>query len=188
MAMALGVAAGYAFPNLPTALNSLSVGTTSIPIAIGLIWMMYPPLARVRYEDLGKIVREEGSKTMLSTSLVLNWLVGPLLIPGGGALRAVDLEDPMHAYQLEKRSDLFRQGTELQVTALGAQLPQAGEHGAQSRTVHKAQLAQVEYQFGVRLQYGCYVALELTAIARIQFIHRHCCNSHAVQLVHRDFH
>jgi ACR3 family arsenite transporter len=79
-AMAVGVAAGYAFPNFSNTLGSLSVGTTSIPIAIGLVWMMYPPLARVRYEDLRKIVRESGSKTMLSTSLVLNWLVGPLLM------------------------------------------------------------------------------------------------------------
>ena len=78
--MAVGVSAGYAFPDLANSLNSLSVGTTSIPIAIGLIWMMYPPLARVRYEDLRKVVRETGSKTMLSTSLVLNWLVGPLLM------------------------------------------------------------------------------------------------------------
>ncbi len=80
LAMAVGVAAGYAFPNFSNALGSLSVGTTSIPIAIGLIWMMYPPLARVRYEDLRKMVRESGSKKMLSTSLVLNWLVGPLLM------------------------------------------------------------------------------------------------------------
>ncbi len=80
MAMAVGVAAGYAFPNLSSTVGSLSIGTTSIPIAIGLIWMMYPPLARVRYEDLRNIVRERGSKTMLSTSLVLNWLVGPLLM------------------------------------------------------------------------------------------------------------
>jgi arsenite transporter len=80
LAMAVGVSAGYAFPNLANSLNSLSVGTTSIPIAIGLIWMMYPPLARVRYEDLRKVVHESGSKTMLSTSLVLNWLIGPLLM------------------------------------------------------------------------------------------------------------
>ena len=80
LAMAVGVSAGYAFPNLAGSLTSLSIGSTSIPIAIGLIWMMYPPLARVRYEDLRKIVRESGSKTMLSTSLVLNWLMGPLLM------------------------------------------------------------------------------------------------------------
>jgi len=78
--MAVGVSTGYAFPNLASSLNSLSLGTTSIPIAIGLIWMMYPPLARVRYENLRNIVRESGSKTMLSASLVLNWLVGPLLM------------------------------------------------------------------------------------------------------------
>ena len=78
--MAVGVSAGYVFPGISSALNSLSVGTTSIPIAIGLIWMMYPPLARVRYEDLRKIVGEKGTKTMLSTSLVLNWLVGPFLM------------------------------------------------------------------------------------------------------------
>ena len=80
LAMAVGVSAGYAIPNLAGSLNSLSVGATSIPIAIGLIWMMYPPLARVRYEDLRKIVRERGSRTMLSASLVLHWLVGPLLM------------------------------------------------------------------------------------------------------------
>ena len=80
LAMAAGVGAGYAFPGLSSALDSLSVGTTSIPIAIGLIWMMYPPLARVRYEELRRIVGERGSKTMLSTSLVLNWLAGPLLM------------------------------------------------------------------------------------------------------------
>jgi ACR3 family arsenite transporter len=55
-AMAVGVVAGYAYPNLSSLINSFSVGTTSIPIALGLIWMMYPPLARVRYEDPGKIV------------------------------------------------------------------------------------------------------------------------------------
>ena len=80
LAMAIGVSAGYALPSISSAINSLSVGTTSIPIAVGLIWMMYPPLARVRYEDLGKMVGAKGSRTMLSTSLILNWLVGPLLM------------------------------------------------------------------------------------------------------------
>ncbi|MDG6988093.1 MAG: ACR3 family arsenite efflux transporter [Nitrososphaerota archaeon] len=80
LAMAAGLGAGDAFPGLSAALSSLSVGTTSIPIAIGLIWMMYPPLARVRYEDLGKVMSEKGSKKMLSASLVLNWVVGPLLM------------------------------------------------------------------------------------------------------------
>ncbi|MDG7016707.1 MAG: ACR3 family arsenite efflux transporter, partial [Nitrososphaerota archaeon] len=80
LAMTVGVTVGYAFPHVSDVINAFGVGTTSIPIALGLIWMMYPPLARVRYEDLGKIVRASGSKTMFSTSLVLNWLVGPLLM------------------------------------------------------------------------------------------------------------
>ena len=80
LAMAAGVGAGYLFPGLSSGLDSLSIGSTSIPIALGLIWMMYPPLARVRYEDLGKMVGERGSKTMLSASLALNWLIGPLLM------------------------------------------------------------------------------------------------------------
>ncbi|MDG6918944.1 MAG: ACR3 family arsenite efflux transporter [Nitrososphaerota archaeon] len=78
--MAAGVGAGYIFPSLSSRLNSLSIGSTSIPIALGLIWMMYPPLARVKYEDLGKTVGVKGSKTMLSASLALNWVVGPLLM------------------------------------------------------------------------------------------------------------
>ncbi len=80
LAMILGVGLGYAIPDLSNALGSLSVGTTSIPIAVGLIWMMYPPLAKVRYEDLKKIVSARGSRTMLSSSLVLNWAIGPLLM------------------------------------------------------------------------------------------------------------
>jgi len=80
LAMVFGVLIGYFVPGVSDFISSLSVGTTSIPIAIGLIWMMYPPLAKVRYEDLKKIVTARGSKTMLSTSLVLNWIVGPFLM------------------------------------------------------------------------------------------------------------
>lgn len=80
LAMVAGVAMGYAMPGLSGAINSFSVGTTSIPIAIGLIWMMYPPLARVRYEDLGRVFTARGSKAMLSTSMVMNWLVGTFLM------------------------------------------------------------------------------------------------------------
>lgn len=82
LAMIIGVGLGYAFPAVSNVISSINVGTTSIPIAIGLIWMMYPPLAKVRYEDLRKIVAAKGSKTMLSTSLVLNWIIGPLLMFG----------------------------------------------------------------------------------------------------------
>ena len=81
LAMAAGVAIGYILPkSIQLHIGLLSIGTTSIPIAIGLILMMYPPLARVRYEDLKKVVTAKGSKTMLTESLTLNWVIGPLLM------------------------------------------------------------------------------------------------------------
>ena len=79
LAMAIGVSAGAAFPQLPKLLNTFSVGTISIPIAIGLLWMMYPPLARVKYEELSKVGK---AWKMFTVSLIQNWLVGPFLMFG----------------------------------------------------------------------------------------------------------
>ena len=77
LAMAIGVSIGYFFPSVSNNINSLSSGTTNIPLAIGLILMMYPPLAKVRYNQMGSVFN---NKKVISVSLLLNWIIGPLLM------------------------------------------------------------------------------------------------------------
>jgi len=77
IAMAGGVILGYVAPQVANFISSLQVGTTSIPIAAGLILMMYPPLAKVRYEEMGKVFHE---KKLLAISLFVNWIAGPVIM------------------------------------------------------------------------------------------------------------
>lgn len=87
MAMGIGIAVGYFIPSSAGFINSYSSGTTNIPLAIGLILMMYPPLAKVRYEKMGEVFKDV---KVLTASLVLNWIIGPIIM---FALALIFLQD-----------------------------------------------------------------------------------------------
>ncbi len=90
LAMALGVGVGAALPEIAQVLDALRLDTVSLPIAVGLLWMMYPPLAKVRYEELSKIAR---AWKMFGVSIIQNWLVGPFLMFGLAWLFLPDLPE-----------------------------------------------------------------------------------------------
>ncbi len=92
LAMLLGIGLGHGLPEFTAFIDSMSIGTTSIPIALGLILMMYPPLAKVKYEEIGLIFKD---RKILALSLIQNWIIGPVLMFGLSVIFLRDQPDYM---------------------------------------------------------------------------------------------
>ena len=130
VAMAIGVGIGYLFPQVAQWNEAMSVGTTNVPLAIGLILMMYPPLAKVNYGTMGAMTRDRQAITL---SLVMNWLVGPILMFVIALTFLHDYPDYMVGLILIGSGTLHRHGAGVERSRRWQQGVRCGPGGAQQR-------------------------------------------------------
>ena len=99
-----------------------------------------------------------------------------------------NVEDPVHAHELEHRSHLLRHAAQLQVAALGVQFPKAGNEGAQAGAVDEAQPGQIEHELGIGVEHRRHVALELRGVAGVELLHRHRRDRHVTDFLESYLH